>query len=134
MYGYGGGPAPKAQSEMMTLAPYVTDKKPVPVKLIHDYINVLRTRTAFLDPNDKLVPVCLDLAHYRDRRLSGYAIQIINRHYTQVYQLFDRGATATILICKESVNDFREITKCLLELRHLALSKLDGSQMDQVKR
>jgi len=60
--------------------------------------------------------------------------QVVNRFYTQINELFEKGTASRLLIVPESVSNFKRIMELIPVLRRLVLVKLEDENLEQMLR
>ena len=118
--------------DLHALVPFLNNEDPIPVHLVDNYFRSLKQSVEFLDPHGHLIDICLDLARYEDFSLVTLSLQIVNRHFSQIKDLFDKGTLARVLTVEESVNNFKRVMEMLPVLRRLALIKLEDSHLKEM--
>jgi hypothetical protein len=116
-------------SELAALLPYISNSDDIPVHVVNNYFKALKQSVEFLDPDGHLVDICLDLARYEAPNLVTLSLQIVNRHFSQINDLFEKGFAARVLLVPESVTNFKLVMDRLPILRRLVLIKLEDSHL-----
>ena len=119
-------------SHLAPLQPFFGNDKEIPVGVLHNYLTKLMAASDFIDPQGNLVSILIDLSRYQSPQLSSLALQVVNRYYTQVSDLFSKGTVARVLIAPESVTNFKRVMELLPNLRRLANVKFEDEQLKEM--
>jgi len=116
----------------MAFVPFVDNEHDIPLNVVYNYFKILRHSIEFMDPDGNLVPICLDLARYESPELVTLSLQVINRHFTQMSDLFTKGEDARILTSPESITNFKLVNEHLPVLRRLILIELEDQHVKEL--